>query len=149
MNQSRALPQDFLKRLSDLEESYLRETDPIRQSGFGGGGERRRGERGVILEATNESGSFLDVGCANGFLLECLVQWAGRRGIALVPSGLDQGPRLIERSLLRLREAGMATAFLFTHEKNSTAQAFWQGTGWEHCPWVQYRCREFAAEIRA
>jgi hypothetical protein len=35
-----ALPVEFLDRLRELEGSYLRETDPVRQSGFGGGHER-------------------------------------------------------------------------------------------------------------
>ena len=32
------------------------------------------------------------------------------------------------------------------HEKNLKAQAFWRGTGWEYCAWVQYHYREFDAE---
>lgn len=50
---------------------------------------------------------------------------------------------MVERSLSQLRQAGISTAFLFTHIKNLTAQAFWRGTGWEFCPWVQYHYREF------
>jgi N-acetylglutamate synthase len=53
------------------------------------------------------------------------------------------GERMVERSLACLREAGLTTAFCFTFEKNLTAQAFWQGTGWQYCPWVQYHYREF------
>ncbi len=54
--------------------------------------------------------------------------------------------RMVERSLACLLEAGITTAFLFTHEKNMTAQAFWRGTGCQHCPWVQYHYREFKPE---
>jgi hypothetical protein len=124
MNESRALPQDFLKTLNDLEELFLRETDPIRQSGFGGGAERWRRERGAILEAINESGSLLDVGCANGFLLECMVQWAGQKGIALVPFGLDQGSRLIELARRRMPQ----------REKY-----FWTGNAWDWVPPRRFR----------
>jgi len=51
--------------------------------------------------------------------------------------------RMVKRTLDALREAGLTTAFLFTFEKNKQAQAFWQGAGWEFCPWVQYHYREF------
>ncbi len=90
------LPDEFLAELRRLEESYLRSEDPIVQSGFGGGPERWRREREVILEAVDSDGDFLGVGCANGYLLECLCRWARTRGIALTPYGLDYGPRLVE-----------------------------------------------------
>ena len=71
--------------------------NPIRQSGFSGGDERWRREREPILEALREpGGDFLDVCCANGYLLECLVKWAHDRGLDVVPFGIDQGSRLIE-----------------------------------------------------
>jgi SAM-dependent methyltransferase len=96
MPQPDTLPADFLERLRELEASYCAESDPIRQSGFSGGAKRWRAERRPILEAIDADGDFLDVGCANGYLLECLVRWAGRRGYRLTPHGLDIGPRLIE-----------------------------------------------------
>jgi len=63
---------------------------------------RWRAEREPILEAIETHGDLLDVGCANGFLLECLVEWASERGIALVPYGIDQGAKLIEIARQRL-----------------------------------------------
>ena len=96
-NESRDLPQAFLTRLHRLEEAYLMSDNPIRQSGFSGGDERWRREREPILEALREpGGDFLDVCCANGYLLECLVKWAHDRGLDVVPFGIDQGSRLIE-----------------------------------------------------
>ena len=92
----RALPDEFLESLRDLEEAYLRETDPIRQSGFSGGAERWRAERSPLLEAVTGDCDFLDICCANGHLLDCLVPWAAERGVRLTPFGLDQGARLIE-----------------------------------------------------
>ena len=97
-----ALPTEFLSCLNKLEEAYLAESDPIRQSGFSGGSERWRLEREPILEAVDSDGDFLDVGCANGYLLECLVGWAGKRGIRLIPYGLDQGERLIDLARRRM-----------------------------------------------
>ena len=83
------LPVAFLHRLRALEGSYLRETDPIRQSGFGGGPERWRTERALVLDAVPDDGDFLDVGCANGYLLECLVQWGDEQHVRLTPYGVD------------------------------------------------------------
>ena len=101
------LPPDLLAGLAALEASYLAETDPIRQSGFGGGARRWRLEREPVLEAVEGDGDFLDAGCANGYLLECLVRWARARGVVLTPHGLDQDPGLVALARARLpRHAG-------------------------------------------
>jgi SAM-dependent methyltransferase len=92
------LPPDFLARARSLEDAYLRSDDPIRQSGFGGGAERWRAEREPILEAIEGDGDLLDIGCANGYLLRCLVDWGVERGLRLTPQGIDIGPRLIEEA---------------------------------------------------
>ena len=99
---SRDLPPDFLAEVASLEDAYLSHDDPIRQSGFGGGAERWRAERGPIVEAVTGDGDFIDIGCANGYLAECLVVWAGERGIRLTPHGIDLGPRLIAEAKRRL-----------------------------------------------
>jgi SAM-dependent methyltransferase len=119
-----ALPDDFLGKLRELEESYLSVDDPIRQSGFGGGPERWRTERAVILEAVDQDGDFLDVGCANGHLLECLVTWAAERGFALTPYGVDFGPRLIELAKQRLPQY---------------ASHFWVANAWDWRPPRRFR----------
>jgi SAM-dependent methyltransferase len=99
---ARDLPADFLDGLERLAAAYRASDDPILQSGFGGGPERWRTERAPILAAVDRGGSFLDVGCANGFLLECLVAWASARGHALVPFGLDASAELIALARRRL-----------------------------------------------
>ena len=38
----------------------------------------------------------MDIGCANGLLLQSLVSWAGEVGFAIRPHGLDFVPELIE-----------------------------------------------------
>jgi SAM-dependent methyltransferase len=98
----RQLPADLLAQASALEDAYLQSDDPIRQSGFGGGPERWRAERSPILEAVTGDGDFLDIGCANGYLAECLVGWAAERGVRLTPQGIDIGPRLIAEAKGRL-----------------------------------------------
>lgn len=85
-----------------LEPAYLQSDDPIVQSGFHGGPERWRREREPILDAVTADGDIVDVGCANGYLLLCLVQWAAERGCRLTPHGVDIGPRLIEEAKARL-----------------------------------------------
>jgi SAM-dependent methyltransferase len=102
MLHSDALPDDYLRLLLSLEPSYLQSDDPIRQSGFGGGAARWREEREPILDAIDKDGELLDVGCANGFLLECLLVWGQQRGLALTPHGVDLGPRLVELARSRL-----------------------------------------------
>ena len=96
------LPDEFLRRVRHLEPAYLAHDDPIRASGFSGGPQRWRAEREPILAAVDGDGDLLDVGCANGHLLECLVAWAAERGITLVPHGLDIGPGQVESAQRRL-----------------------------------------------
>jgi hypothetical protein len=97
-----SLPPDFLADLRDLERYYLGAEDPIVGSGFHGGPERWEAERRPILDAVERDAHLLDVGCANGYLLECLVTWAAEDGIALTPHGVDIGAGLIERARERL-----------------------------------------------
>jgi 2-polyprenyl-3-methyl-5-hydroxy-6-metoxy-1,4-benzoquinol methylase len=56
-------------------------------------------QRGHIVRATDREGTFLDVGCANGLLMESVVEWADHR---IEPYGLDIAPRLVELARERL-----------------------------------------------
>jgi SAM-dependent methyltransferase len=94
-----------VSRLRELARSYLASEDPCRQSGFGGGAERWRAEREPILEGVTKDGDFIDLGCANGFLLECLRDWAAAKGIRLDPFGLDQSRELVVLARERLPES--------------------------------------------
>jgi len=97
----RQLPDDFIADLEATAAAYLTHSDPIRQSGFGGGAARWRAEREPILDGVAAAGTFIDVGCANGYLLECLVAWGVHRGLRLDPFGLDISAPLIERACAR------------------------------------------------
>jgi SAM-dependent methyltransferase len=55
--------------------------------------------RSLIAHAIDRDGSFLDVGCANGYLLECLVGWTPHR---LDGFGLDIAPELVDLARRRL-----------------------------------------------
>ena len=118
------LPPGFLQHIEGLEEAYLEHNDPIRQSGFSGGAERWRAERGPILDAMGSDGDLLDVGCANGFLLKCLREWGSERGLRLTPHGLDIGSWLIELAKERLPEY---------------ADNFHVGNAWDWKPERKYR----------
>ena len=95
------LPERHLESIRILERAYLDHTDPIKQSGFSGGAQRWRDERSPLLDAIHGDGDFLDLGCANGFLLESVVKWASEREIELEPFGLDMNPLLIHEALRR------------------------------------------------
>jgi SAM-dependent methyltransferase len=102
---TRELPAEFLHHLAELETRYLSGRDPLRQSGFSGGLRRWRAERSPILDAMPVSGELLDVGCANGYLLECLVEWAAARALTLVPFGVDISAPLIALAQERLPQS--------------------------------------------
>ena len=104
MSALRPFPPRYERELRALEPAYLESDDPIEQSGFHGGPGRWRAERGAILDAIESDGSLLDVGCANGYLLECLVHWGAERGIDITPHGLDLGAKLIGLAKDRLPE---------------------------------------------
>ena len=72
-----------------LDAAYLAAVTPEGGSGFGGSAQDWHDERSVLLDAVDRDGSFLDVGCANGLLMESLARWSDARGVRLEPYGLD------------------------------------------------------------
>ncbi len=78
-----------------LAAAYLNTSDPLKQSGFTGGRARWERLRRPVAAAVDRSGSFLDIGCANGALLADLVSWCGERSIDIEPFGLDVSPALV------------------------------------------------------
>ncbi len=77
-----------------MEASYLRASSPQGGSGFGGTAAAWRASRSQIFQAVDRDGTFLDVGCANGHLMESAVAWCAERGIRLEPYGVDLSARL-------------------------------------------------------
>lgn len=120
----RSLPKPHLDSIHVLEAAYLSHEDPILQSGFGGGAERWRAERSPLLEAMDGDGEFLDLGCANGFLLESVVEWAQERGIKLDPFGVDLNALLIQEAIRRFPDA---------------AHHFWVANAWGWLPPRRFR----------
>jgi SAM-dependent methyltransferase len=85
-----------------LAAAYLGEDDPRWQSGFDGDADLWREARALILDAIPRNGSFLDVGCANGHLLESIATWAAERGLELTLYGLELDADLADAARRRL-----------------------------------------------
>jgi SAM-dependent methyltransferase len=85
-----------------LERAYLAGEDPRAQSGFRGDAARWERARRVIVEAVDRDGTFLDVGCANGHLMECVVEWGRAKGLRIEPYGVDLSPKLVALAQRRL-----------------------------------------------
>lgn len=85
-----------------LAAAYLLEDDPRWQSGFDGDAALWRQARELVVEAVDRDGTLLDVGCANGHSMECLVTWAAERSRRLVVSVLELNPDLASMARHRL-----------------------------------------------
>ncbi|MFC7619959.1 class I SAM-dependent methyltransferase [Microlunatus sp. GCM10028923] len=84
------------------QAAYLRADTPWGQSGNSGTLEDWERSRRPVAEAIERDGTFLDVGCANGYLMECVQAWCAERGIAVEPYGMDLGADLIRLARQRL-----------------------------------------------
>jgi GNAT superfamily N-acetyltransferase/SAM-dependent methyltransferase len=88
---------------STLESSYVQRSEPWGQSGLMISDENAwEACRKPIADCIDRSGSFLDIGCANGYLLEKLIEWIRERGLRIIPYGLDLSNKLIELAKARL-----------------------------------------------
>jgi SAM-dependent methyltransferase len=82
-----------------LVPAYLAAETPWEQSGKSGTEEDWVHARSLVSDAIDRDGSFLDVGCANGYLMECLPGWTA---FAVEPYGLDLSPELVALARPRL-----------------------------------------------
>jgi len=115
---------DWFENLKNvLEEAYLQHNEPRKQSGFLGPEEAWIQCRKPIADCLDKSGTFLDIGCANGYLLECVAKWSKERGIEIIPYGLDLSERLI----------GLARERLPKYESH-----FFVGNGWTWNPPMKF-----------
>jgi len=88
-----------------LEDAYVSADE--RGDVFGGSGSSGdmtswEGKRRVIARAFDRPGRWLDIGCANGLLMETLAAWVAERGHRIEPYGLDLSNRIAERARKRL-----------------------------------------------
>lgn len=134
----------------EIARYYLADrSNPYRQSGRTSGAERWRETRYCIVEALDRDGDLLDVGCANGLLLESLIGWAAERGITIRPHGLDFVPELIALARQRLARYNgasfeVANAFYWM----PTRQFDFVRTNLEYvqpADWPEYLARQYSA----
>lgn len=85
-----------------LETAYLAGSTPQARSGFSGTADEWRAARSMICDAFDKDATFLDVGCANGYLMECVVTWCAEVGIGVEPYGVDLGRQLVAEARRRL-----------------------------------------------
>jgi SAM-dependent methyltransferase len=91
---------DWFDAMSEMvTQPYLDAVTPWEGSGKSGTQQDWEYSRSHIAHAIDKPGSFLDVGCANGYMLECLPRWS-RHELQLF--GLDISPELVNRARERL-----------------------------------------------
>ncbi len=84
--------------------AYLAADTPWGQSGKSGTAEDWERGRRLVMDAVDADGSFLDVGCASGYLMESVRRWGHEQGLTVEPYGLDIAPELAELARSRLPE---------------------------------------------
>lgn len=82
--------------LGVIEPAYLSATTDQMGSGHSGSQEEWHASRGLIMEAIERPGTFLDIGCANGLLMASVERWSNDRGLAIEPYGVEISPKLAE-----------------------------------------------------
>jgi trans-aconitate methyltransferase len=89
-----------------LETAYVAGTSPWQQSGVGLRTPRSMQDwevlRRPIAACLSSAGTLLDVGCANGYLLECLLRWTQERRVRIIPYGVDFSAKLVALARQRL-----------------------------------------------
>jgi hypothetical protein len=103
--------EEYFSLLRDaVVEFYLADPmNPYQQSGRSSGADRWEQTRRPLVQAIHRNGDFMDVGCANGLLLETLIVWAGESSFVIQPHGIDFVPELVE--LTRQRFPGREDCF--------------------------------------
>jgi SAM-dependent methyltransferase len=86
------------------EPRYLSGKNPRRQSGFGRDALDWERYRRCVVSPIQENGKFLDIGCANGLLMEDVVRWSKADGFLIEPYGLDISEKLVALARQRLPE---------------------------------------------
>jgi SAM-dependent methyltransferase len=85
-----------------IKPAYLAADNPYAQAGHGGDAVTWEASRGFIAEALHRSGTFLDVGCASGILMESVQRWGAAKSLNIEPYGLDIVPEFVELARSRL-----------------------------------------------
>ncbi len=97
-----SLDQYFDLTCKEVTAYYLSRVRPQEQSGHHGSDTWYRSVRMMILEALERDGRFIDVGSANGFLIESLDGWAAGLGLHVAFHGVEMSDGLHRLSRQRL-----------------------------------------------
>ena len=92
----------FARERALHETKYLAGRNPREQSGFGRDAADWEKYRRPVAAAIDRGGSFLDVGCANGLLMESVAAWAREDGHRVEPYGLELSGKLAALARERL-----------------------------------------------
>ncbi|WP_395297242.1 class I SAM-dependent methyltransferase [Kitasatospora hibisci] len=88
--------------LNVIEPAYLNGDNPRAQSGHSGDETRWREARSLLVDLLPpDGGTFLDIGCANGHLMESLTAWAAEARIAIEPYGVEISTALADLARTR------------------------------------------------
>jgi len=87
--------------LALVEPAYLAAQTPHAQSGKGGDVAAWEYARRLVCDAIHRDGTFLDIGCANGLLMEDVQRWAAVDGHAIEPHGVDISAKLADLACVR------------------------------------------------
>jgi SAM-dependent methyltransferase len=132
-----------------VAEYYLADPqNPYQQSGRSSGVDRWEQTRRPFVQAIHRSGDFMDIGCANGLLLESLILWAGREGFALRPHGLDFVPGLVDLARQRFPNDRDNFEVANAFDWSPTRQYDFVRTNLEYVPepdWIPFILRQYAA----
>jgi trans-aconitate methyltransferase len=127
--------------LADPQNSY-------QQSGRSSGAARWAQTRRPFVQAIHRSGDFMDIGCANGLLLESLIRWAGLEGFTLRPHGLDFVPTLVDLARQRFPDCRDHFEVANAFDWSPTRQYDFVRTNLEYVPepdWIPFVRRQHAA----
>jgi hypothetical protein len=86
----------------EITELYLSKDNPRAQSGHGSDVFWWRHVRSMILEPILSDGTFIDIGCANGHLIESLDKWMQNTDVAVQFYGLELSKGLFDLAVQRL-----------------------------------------------
>jgi protein-L-isoaspartate O-methyltransferase len=82
--------------------AYLAATDPRAQSGSSSTPAQWEQARRFVFACVDREGTLLDVGCANGYLMECATAWLAKDNLNVEPYGVEILPELAALARRRL-----------------------------------------------
>jgi 2-polyprenyl-3-methyl-5-hydroxy-6-metoxy-1,4-benzoquinol methylase len=128
-----------------IAPKYLAADNPRSQSGHSGDEARWERARSLIADAIDRDGTFLDVGCASGYLMECMPRWCAVKGVKIEPYGIDIAPELTELAENRLPHWSSRIFTLNAMDFRPGRRFDFVRTGLEYVP--KRRQRDFVAHL--